>query len=223
MAMIIPEVVLLDIMEGLLTEVKLDYNRHGNKNDTLLYHFFGGMVNHKMDYFEQAVDLFVGRGEGNPRRIRTRMFFDAEKANIPTVHITNPSDGDGSNSIGVGEGSCDPTVDEVNGIITPIYSRRFSASYNIVCTSDNASECLLMYNFIRAMLISVFDTLSIAGLENVRITGNELSINPALVPNHLFMKSINLGCEYQIDVPRMFDQRIINKLVFDGLPVSDEE
>lgn len=212
-ALVIPELTLQKIIDALLLKIKLDHEANvGDVTKSLLYRYFNGLTDHKKNYYTEAVDLFT-REKEHARYIQTRMFFDASRAKIPTVHITMPSDQQGQNSIGVGEyGHVDHVIDQ-DGERSMEYERRFDSQYQIVCTSDNHSETLLMYHTIRAGLISVFDSLSINGLENAQISGQELKINPDLVPNHIYMRAIGLRCSYDIKVPRWWSQTIISEII----------
>lgn len=205
MAVIVPELTLFKILRGMIAHVKSEYESTPDKSKTLIYYIFNGLVDHKKDYYEQAVDLFT-RKVDHPRNIEARLFFDAERSKIPTIHITMPSDDSGENSIGVGESGMAECMYEDDTTLTPIYSRRFDTTYQIICTSDNHSEVLIMYHLVRAVLISIFDTVSLAGLENARLSGQELRIKSDLVPEHIFMRGIGISCSYDVNVPRWWSE-----------------
>jgi len=208
--MIIPELTLSKLLIGLIKQVKLDFEANvADETKSLLYQYFNGLVDHKKDYYVQAKDLFT-REPDHARNIEVRLFFDASRAAVPTIHITMPSEQQGQNSLGLGESGYD-TID-VDGERTTAYERRFDTQYHIVCTSDNHSEVLLMYHLVRAGLISVFDTLSLTGLENARISGQELKLNADLVPNHIFMRAVGVDCSYDVSVPRWWTETLITAI-----------
>ena len=132
MSMIIPELTLSKIIIGLLKHIKIDFDANpGNEQLTLLYRYFFGLTDHKKDYYLEAKDLFT-RTEDHARFIETRLYFDASRAAIPTIHITMPSDQQGSNSIGLGEyGHPDHVIDE-EGFRSMKYERRFDTQYHII-------------------------------------------------------------------------------------------
>lgn len=222
MGIIIPEVQLCNVLVTVVSHVKADYEKNqtdSTPEQSLLYRYFHGTVDHKKNYYDEAVDLFT-RGVDHPRRIDVRMAFDAKRAPIPTVHITMPSDQSGDNSLGVGETSDTEIVEDQ---IVVNYERRFNTEYQIVCTSDQHSETLLMYHLIRAALISTFDAFSMAGIENIRLSGQELKINPDLAPSHIFMRSIGVSFSYDVVVPRWWNEKLINDIVVGKLTHINSE
>jgi hypothetical protein len=204
------EPILHQIIENALKHVKNDYQSQVDPENSLISRVFKGLSHYKKDYVKEAVDLFT-REEGHPRKIESRLFFDAERSNIPTIHITMPSDQPGENSIGVGESGFADSFIETSTTLTPMYERRFDTQFQIICTSDNHSEVLIMYHLLRVVLISIFDTISLSGLENAKISGQELRIKSDLVPEHIFMRGIGIACSYEIQVPRWWDaQKIVD-------------
>ena len=209
--MIIPEVILRKIIESLLQYVKNDYLSATDKTKTLLYHYFNNNIDEKREYFEQAVNLFT-REHNNPRRIEVRTAFDAERARIPTVHITIPSENQTNNVLSNDE-SDSQTLFELQTTKSPAYRKSFQSTFQIVITSDNSSEVLLMYHLIRAGLISVLDTLSLSGLQNAQLSGQELRINSDLVPENIFMRSIGISFFYEVEVPRWWGDEKISDII----------
>jgi hypothetical protein len=222
MGLLVPEVTLRKILDGLLLHIRQDYAKHtAEPEKSLIYRYFGGINDHKKDYLADAVDLFT-RESDHARFIETRMFFDASRGVVPTIHITMPSDQVGQNSIGVGESGEAAYVTTVGTDVFVDYERRFDTQYHIVCTSDNHSEVLMMYYLVRAGLISILDTLSLAGLENAKLSGQELKINPDLVPNHIFMRSIGLSFSYEEKVPRWWTSNLITDICVNNVDIKTE-
>jgi len=223
MALIIPEVQLCTIIDALLKHIKLDFEaKVVTPEKSLLYNYFNGIVDHKKDYYKEAVDLFT-READHPRLIETRLAFDAERAKIPTIHITMPSDQTGQNSLGIGESGMADYVNYIDGEVSVEYERRFDTQYQIVCTSDQHSEVMLMYHLVRAGLISILDTFSLTGLEDPKLSGQELKINPDLMPSHIFMRAIGVSFSYEIKVSRWWNEDIINDLCLDQNQIYDNE
>jgi hypothetical protein len=103
--------------------------------------------------------------------------------------------------------------------LTPSYERRFDTTFQIICTSDNHSEVLIMYHAIRAGLISIFDTISLSGLENAKISGQELKIKSDLVPENIFMRGIGIASSYEVKVPRLWsEQKIVDLFICPDQP-----
>lgn len=222
MAILIPELSLFRIVEGLIVHVKNDWESKSDKSTTMIYQVFHGLLHDKKDYYSQAIDLFTRRID-HPRRVSARLFFDAERAKMPTIHITMPADSDGENSIGVGESGMPENMVETATQLTPMYERRFDTTFQIICTSDNHAEVLIMYHMLRAGLISIFDTISLAGLENAKMSGQELRIKSDLVPENIFMRGIGITSSYEVKVPRWWSEQKIVDIFLNPPNIIEDE
>ena len=196
----IPEIKIVEVIEVALKTVEYDFNNEVDEKNTLLYRIFGENQTGKFNFFNEAKDLFL-RGNEHPRKIETRMMFDAQRANLPTVHISMPSDSPGADGIGVDEGYQENLSDQHKQEITTVYTRMFDATYHAIITSDNSLEVLLIYHLLRSILIGIFDQMEFAGIRNPKLSGQDLNIQGDLVPPHIFARGIGINCSYEITVP----------------------
>lgn len=223
MSMVVPELKLYELINVLMSEVGADYNRHSNKENTMLFHLFGNSNKiGKYDYYEQAVDLFTRKAD-HPNKINIRMMYDAAQASIPTIHITMPSENDDHNTIGVGEGGKkdDIIYDDVEKTSTPLYNRRFQTQFHIVCTSTSSQEVFLMYHVLRAAMVASLDYIDLMGLKNPKLSGQDIRQKDDQAPNHIYMRGIGLACFYIVEIPRYFDTKLIaNVIIGSGTPIT---
>jgi hypothetical protein len=199
----IPEIILLNAYRLGLEYIRNNYkaNKAAPQNSylaTVLGFTDVNVLDTRYDFYTQATSVFCTQ-ESDPRDIKVNLFFNAARAKIPTIHITNPAELPIHDSLAINEGFQDPIVNEVTGEYTVVYSRRFKAKYNIVLTSDNTNEIVLMYQVLRSLTISMIDHLQLSGLENIKISGSDLNIKSDIVPLGVFMK--NIGIEFEYDVP----------------------
>lgn len=202
--LIVPELIMYKYITGLVTFLKNDYNAKTDKSKTLLYEMFYGLLEDKKNYYEDAVSLFT-REQGDGRLIEVRKFFDAKRADIPTIHITIPQDLPGQNSLGMSETDETESWEEVGDTVysvRPLYQRRFDCKFYIVCSSDNHAETMVMYHALRAGILSTIDTLTLSGLEKPVMDGNEVKLDESLAPPHIFHRGIGIACSYDIKIPR---------------------
>lgn len=200
---VIPEIKILEIIEVALKTAELDFRAQTDETKSLLYRIFGTNQVGKFNFFEEAKDLFL-RGDDHPRKIETRMMFDAQRASLPTIHISMPSDSPGADGIGVDQGYQEDIVDESdpdNKYVIPVYTRMFDAQYNAIITSDNTLEVLLTYHLLRSMLIAIFDQIEFAGIRNPKLSGQDLQIQGDLIPPTVFARGIGISCSYETTVP----------------------
>jgi len=218
--MILPEFVLFNLIKAAFSSLKTEYTTATDKTTTLLYYMFHGNTFEKFDYYEQAVDLFT-RAKSHPRCVETRLFFDASRAEMPTVHLSLPGENSGEDGIGMDEGYEAPVYDDTNQTFRPVYTRLFNASYNLIITSDNTFEVLVIYHALRAMLISMMDYISMNGLINVRLGGQDLQINSELVPVGIFFRAITVELKYEVSVPKLDLSNYYNDMSLNGLIVDE--
>jgi len=212
MAIVVPEIILKTLLDGVLSEIREDFADENDEKKSVLYKLFGGVKIGKWDYFEQARDLFL-REKDHPRRLDTRLFFDATRTSIPTMHITMPAENASGDGFGIDEGYQEGTFDPVKQEYTPTFTRMFNTRYHIIITSDNTLEVLLIYHCVRALLISIFESIELSGLRNPKLSGQDIKINSELVPPHIFMRGIGLDVSYEVDVPRFYDEKVISKII----------
>ena len=206
---LIPEIKILEIIETALKVVEVDFNGTVDETQTILYRVFGGNQIGKFNFYEQAKEVFL-RGNEHPRKIQTRMMFDAQRASLPTIHISMPSESHGSDGIGVDEGYEENFVDSQKGTVNKTYTRMFDAQYNCIITSDNSLEVLCVYHMVKAVLIGIFDNIEFQGIRNPKLSGQDLQLNSDLVPPHIFVRGVGINCSYEQSVPAIQTESFIN-------------
>lgn len=212
MSLFMPEIELKRVLEGILVTIKENYENNTDKTKTLLYQLYNNQSIGKFNYYTQAVELFT-RGDENIRKIGTRLFFDAARASLPTIHLTLPSEQKGpADGLGIDEGYIEKEVDGDN--VTTLLTRTFDTQYRLVITSDNTLEVLLIYHTLRAMLISTLTSLELVGFRNVKLGGMDIQLNSDLVPPGVFLRALTVSSYYEVSVPKLQDDVLINLIKF---------
>jgi len=218
--LVLPENIIKKLLDGILTKVKSNYTGEAVKADSILYQLFYGNKIGKYDYYVQSVKLFVDRGINDPRKIHTRVMFDPDRVHLPTIHIVLPSklpsDGD---AIGIDSGYQDNFITSDNRVIE-VLTRTFRAQYNLVITSDNPTEVMLIYYLIEALLVSIFDSFELNGLMNPQLSAQDLQLNSELIPKGIFVRSIGLSVSNEVNVPKFITVDTIKNLIFNNEEVK---
>lgn len=209
MQIIIPEIKIIEIIETALKVVEVDFTSKLDENETILYQIYGNNQRGKYNFYEQAKDIFL-RGNEHPRKIETRMMFDAQRAHLPTIHISMPSESHGSDGIGIDEGYQEYHINNVNKTFNKTYTRMFDAQYNAIITSDNSFEVLCIYHLLKSLLIGIFDTIEFTGIRNPKLSGQDLQINSDIVPPHIFIRGVGINCSYEQTVPSIQEESFVN-------------
>lgn len=217
MSLIIPEKKLFDIIQYILNTIRLDFESNVNEKDTLLYQMFQETKFKELDidYYKEAKEIFL-RSKDHPRKVEVRQFFDVDRASIPTIHINLPSDSPIFDALGVDAGYIPGITFGKETEISQVHTRRFNAVYQIIITSENVNEVILIYHTIRAFLISILDILDVNGLQNPKLGGGDIQFNADIVPPRVFMRAITINCFYEVSIPSLVREKIINSLLFYG-------
>lgn len=218
---IIPEIIILNTLKNVFKLVREDYKAQTDKTKTYLYRILGTLNLERYTFFSQAIKVLVADID-DPRYLEVQLFFNLQRQGLPTIHITLPNENSGPGGLGIDEGYQEPEEGSEPDTVRDVLSRRFDTTYNIVITSDNTNEVILLYHFIRAILIPVFEHFDSEGLQNNRLSGGDLNIDPRLIPQNIFVRAIHLSFSYDVNVAKLFDQSIVNQLVFRATIIDEE-
>jgi hypothetical protein len=106
------------------------------------------------------------------------------------------------------------------GSTTPVFTRRFQSTYNLVITSDNSNEVILIYHTMRALLMALIPSISIAGLENIAFGGQDVQLYSGLAPKNMYVRAITIALQYETSAPSIFPQPLFSDLTAKGTIVN---
>lgn len=218
----VPEIVLYKLLNSILSLIKRDYKEAVKKEDSYLYRILSGNFIDKFDYYEQAKELFL-REVSHPRVIEIRQFFDISRATLPTIHLSLPGENTEFASIGMDQGFEDNIV-TLDRRIYPTVNNPFATQYNIISTSENPMEVLLIYNVLKASMTSLMDSINLLGFKNVKIGGQDLQINSEIIPQHVYLRALTFSAYYEFTTPKFFpvEGEFLN-IYFNGYPIESED
>lgn len=206
---LIPEVVLKKILDYILKNIDENY----------LEKLFGELHLGDYDYSENAKKLFDRRGD-NTRKVESNLFFNRNRAALPTVHITLPSEVVGGD-LGLGFDPGEET-EQCSGNISKTSTRAYSSKYLLVFTSNNTFEVLIMYNVIRAFLQGNVFLLEENGLRNPKFSGNDIVLSQDIIPADIYARAFGIEFIYSVTAPEFKIQASdgsINSIIFDGTSI----
>lgn len=219
----IPDIVLLDALNKGIAAIRLDYNTvkggGGTDGDTMLGIIFKALPSvERFNAYDTAVKLIITTEE-NPKHLFCKLSYDPNSSKYPSVHITMPSESDQNNVLGIGEGNEDELFDSITNTWRPQYIRSFNTTYQVVIMSDNKNEVIILYHFFKSLLISLYDHLHQKGLNNIRMSGGDISYSPN-VPDRTFIRNIGLNFLYetssvQLNINQLIDQIVVTLVLDD--------
>jgi len=216
----IPLLTLKKVLDGLIQWVS------DNQNDTnipedekWLYRNFNDVELGTYKFLDQLQNMVL-RTSKNARKLETRLMFDMDRANFPTIHIHLPQENAGAqNAIGTNISSemylnTDNTANYIHG-------RSFDSSYDLIITSDNDMEVIMIYEFLKCLFVAAAETLA----ENFTVfdfSGKELIPNFEVVPNGVYFRALTVKLDQLVETPSIVKINTITN--FDsivGTPVEE--
>lgn len=215
----VPEYILLDTVKLILKFIKTDYDSVSDKTKSVLYKLVGDISVEKYSYFDQAVQIFIKNIEG-PAEINVNLIYNMQQNDFPSIYISCPSESNGQNSIGNDEGYTED-IDNGDGTYTKVFTRRYSCNYQIVITSNNSNDVILIYHVLKAFLISLTAQLNFLGFQDLALGGNDIGQLGQLTPANNYFRGINLSFFYETKTIDLSKYPIINDLIFTGILVNE--
>jgi len=212
---IIPEQRLKQIIDYCLKTVKDNYRDTIDKEDSYLAKIFNPSdttESYEFDYFKNAVSLFT-RTNDHPRHIETHFFLNRARFSLPTIHITLGQNTDGPNGLGFDKNWDNSAYDEET-----TGARSFRTQFQVMLTSDNTFEVLMMYYLLSSCLIGNVHLLELNGLYNASIRGNDILLENGLVPDSIYVRALIIDCMYDMVTPKFtFNEGPVNDIILNGI------
>lgn len=218
---IIPEILLFKAVEGIINKLIVDTKTAQQESDTFIYRLFKGLTIETFDFYKSTKEMLL-RPKDHPRQLQVRLFFDASRATLPTIHITLPSENPEFNGIGIDEGYEDDIIDGDNNKIFPQYTRMSTATYNVVVTSDNTFEVIIIHSLLKYMSVALMDVLELNGLRNIKISAQDILLQNDLIPTNIFSRALSINFSYENSVPSFTGQSIFDRISIMGNLVSSD-
>jgi hypothetical protein len=212
---LIPEITLHNQITSLLEEVQKDYEEYGD--ESALVSFFEGLKIDNFDFANEAIDIFTARG-GTNQMLQVFLGFNLNRTDSsPAIHILLPSEQTGNldalgvqtpNSVGWG-------VMQENAVYADgrsEFSRSFSCEYNLMITSPSPNQTVLVYHFLRAMLIATQQNLEAIGLINITFSGQDVTLMEEFMPPHIFSRALRIHFDYAVNAKSFQVERFFKKI-----------
>ncbi len=215
--MLIPENIISKTLQAFVDTAIASYTADVSvgKVQNIIYDLFNAddngdlMAIQNFNYYAQAVGIICRKNTDN-RMLEIYQGYNLERKGLPTIHILLPHEGKGRQD-SLGDSVGDPVVIVENDMVTLTKSKSFAATYQLMISSNNASEVLLIYYFLRGMLIMFDEHLELKGLRNIQFAGSDISFQPELPPG-IFHRNLSISCDYLIEIKTRFPANIITGL-----------
>jgi hypothetical protein len=162
------------------------------------------------NYYKQAIAI-LNRNDENVRKLNFNIGYNMQRMAVPTIHILMPSDNKGrTDSIGHSEREFLQSEDKLYIEKT----RSNSSTYYLMITSDNSSEVMIVYYWLKAMFLLFHEELELLGLRNLNHSGQDINLQQDLAPPNIFHRNLSLAFDYESSVKMKIDMQLINSIKF---------
>lgn len=222
---VIPEFVVYNTIRSMLKVIRTDFEQNNDETQSFLYELcqLTGVLRYNV--YDNAKVVFLAQ-DTQPRAIKLSFQYNQNQETFPNIYIQHAGEQDGVNAISTDQdtyGQTEYTETEEN--VTTVtgyrdtYSRRQNATIQVVITSDNSNETVMMYYVLKALFMSLRGSghLSFAGLENVKISGSDIQIQSDNVPKTIHRKVLNLYFEYESQTIDLDKHKYALGMVFKGI------
>lgn len=220
---LIPEMVIYQTLENITEYIRRDMAAHADDESvTVLYRLLGlddennPMKMNRYNYFVQAKKIF-----SNPKNLSVNFGYNFEVAKIISFHIILPSEQQMPPAIGEDEGYLTETDEDGNTQLK--FCQMLSSTYQIMITSDNMSEVNLVYHVYKSLMVALVPHLSLKGLLNPKMSGNDIVFQDDTIPMGIFHRVLNLSFEYELVIPQILIKGLVTSINFNGSPIIPKE
>lgn len=216
---LIPELVIYQTLENITKYIRDDLkSNEADETKSFLYRLLGldddgnPMKMNRYNYFVQAKKIF-----NSVQNLNVNFGYNFEVAKIISFHIILPSEQPSSIPIGEDEGYQTETEE---GNVQLKFCQMFSSTYQIMITSDNSNEVNIVYHIYKSLLITLVPHLSLKGLLNPKLSGNDIVFQDDQMPMGIFHKVLNLSFDYELVVPQLLINGLVKTIHFEGTGIA---
>lgn len=222
--MLLPELVIFDVLTDIIKLLRKDLSEHeADETNSILYRLFAKDENDKdlklnnYNVYTQAKAIVSNKGN-----LSVNYGYNQKVANMLSLHILLPSE-NATMTIGADEGYLKEDIIEDDQLTARqmYYTQMFKSTYQIMITSNNSAEVMVIYNILKSMLLMLVDELEFRGLRTPEFSGNDIVMQDDVIPVPIFHKVINISFQYEHNVPKLLADDIAKRLHFIGRMVND--
>lgn len=213
---ILPEVIIKDALENIIRYIRTDLkNNPLDETQTILYKILGvteegkPIKMNRYNFFDQARKMFEKVGS-----LTVNFGYNLDVSQDISLHIILPAEQPVNPALGEDEGYGDELDDQ--GKVQQKFVQLFNSNYQIMITSSNSTEVNVIYNVLKAMFIAITPHLSLMGLLNPKVSGNDVVFQDDLIPPTIYHKALNLTFTYELIVPQLVVKEIVTGVIFEG-------
>lgn len=167
---------------------------------SLLFQLLGFNQHGNINYFNTMRDLIANRySEESKRKFPIKMGFDFNENEMPMLNLVLPNEEPYLKQVGT-EGGVHVRGDETQ---MPENAQGSMSMYNLVVSSNNMNEVVVIYTALKAIMLSGIDQFSLRGLIDIEFSGRDLTMDYELKPLAFHHRTIGMRFGYEQYAPSL--------------------
>jgi hypothetical protein len=201
MSVFIPEIVIYNQAKAVQVLMRRDFASKTDESKTFLYRMFSNdyytnnpLFIEDFDFYKEAKSLIID-SKDTAKNFEICMGYNMNRSNAPTAHIMMPNETSKGAPIGSNEGYRSEFEDG-NNIIRSEFTQGTSVVYNLLFTSDNASQVIILYHLYKNAFFGLTADFAFKGFMNLSIGGSDLQFDDSFIPPNIFHRNLTLSFDY---------------------------
>lgn len=210
--MLVPEIVILESIQNMVKFISDDIkNNSVTPQKSFLYKLIQANSLERYVVFDQVRTIFEASGK-DTRKLTIDLSYNMKVDKFPSIFLGLGSEQDSSNGLGLDQGYRDVLPENESNPSEGyryVYTRRMRANYVLSIHSDNNNEVIFLYHLCKSIILSIRDSLSVQGIQNLVLSGQDIARMSSNFPDNLFFRVLNLGFEYESSSISAFKEQYI--------------
>ena len=235
---LIPETIIYKLLKLMIEVTKEDVKNQSTKEAEILWRIFGDKVHGeepdqlvevqkigKYRLYDQAKKIFTEKPASKHDMLHVGIGYDLKRVElgVPAIHILLPNESAQNAPIGMNEGYLGYVDDPATKTIYQVYSAETDVVYNLMITSQNMNEVVVLYHWLKSCSLSFHQQFELRDFKNIKVGGNDLNFNDDLVPPNIFHRNFNLSFSYDYAGIDIIGSKYGDTFTFKGKPEPVDE
>jgi len=191
-----------------ITNVETDASKR-----SLLYQIFGDLKFDGMSYFQQCKRILEHTFESGSRSLDFYLGYNTNREGFPMINILLPSEENDPKNVG----NVQASTNFYDGSGADLKTNNYSVTYNLVITSDNENDVIILYHFLKSLTIMGYEQFtSGCGFQNLYTSGRDIMLDFDIDPMNTFHRTLALSFFYENEIPDLFSSTDITGFNFNG-------
>ena len=186
-----------------------------DKENTLLWDMFGDLEFDNMNYFDVMANILINRYNSEKRKLTINLGYDQARVNFPIISILLPNEENNPKFTGK---TSDRRV--YGNQVADILHNAFDSVYNLLITSNNQNEVIVVYNFLKVIILAGQNQFQLKGLQNPYVSGRDITMDTEINPMMLFHRTVGLSIFYESEMREIATFEGANNANFTGIPIT---